>query len=80
MVTTRSSQGTTMDDVKQEIRELSVNFENRMDKLETGIADRIKGMVTELIDAMKQENSELRNLELRNLFDIIHVFKCTAYC
>ena len=55
MVTTRSSQGTTMDDVKQEIRELSVNFEKRMDKLETGIADQIKGMVTDLIDAMKQE-------------------------
>ena len=27
-------------------------------------------------------NDELRtqNSELRNLFDIIHVFKCTAYC
>ena len=66
MVTTRSSQGTTMDDVKQEIRELSVNFEKRMDKLETGIADRIKGMVTELIDAMKQEMTvKLASLEER---------------
>ena len=24
--------------------------------------------------------TELQNSELRNLFDIIHVFKCTAYC
>ena len=66
MVITRSSQGTTMDDVKQEICELFVNFKKRMDKLETGIADRIKGMVIELIDAMRQEMTvKLASLEER---------------
>ena len=55
-----------MDDVKQEIRELSVNFEKRMGKLKTGIVDRIKGMVTELIDAMRQEMTvKLASLEER---------------
>ena len=64
MVTTRSAQGTTMDDVKQEIRELSVNFEKRMDKLETGIADRIMGIVTEVIDAISHEMTvKLASLE-----------------
>ena len=55
MVTTRSSQGTTMDDIKQDIRELSVNLDKKMDKLEASMTDRIKGMVTDLIDAMRQE-------------------------
>ena len=66
MVTTRSSQGTTMDDVKQDFRELSVNSEKRMDKLEAGTADRIKEMVAELIDAMRQEMTvKLTSLEER---------------
>ena len=66
MVSTRSSQGTTMDDIRQEIRELSVNLDKKMDKLETGITDRIKGMVTHLIDAMRQEITvKLASLEER---------------